>query len=62
MPIEWTHLYQRFKGCWVALADDEKTVLSSGKTAKEALSKARQKGQELPILARMPDRLEQYIE
>jgi len=61
MPIDWTNLYRRFKGRWVALRDDEKTVIASGKTAKEAYGKAQKKGVEDPILARMPDRLLTYI-
>ncbi len=61
MPIEWTSIYRRFKGLWVALDDDEKTVLASGKTAKEARDKARLKGHALPIIAHMPDRLSPYV-
>ncbi len=61
MPIEWTKIYRRFKGLWIALGDDESTVLGSGKTAREALEKARKKGYEKPILTHMPDRLGTYI-
>ncbi len=61
MPIEWTSLYRRFKGLWVALADDKTTVIASGKTAWEVREKARRKGHNLPIIARMPDRLSPYV-
>lgn len=61
MPIEWTKIYRRFKGLWIALGDDESTVLGSGKTAREALEKARKKGYEKPILTHMPDQLGTYI-
>ena len=61
MPIDWTTLYRRFKGCWIALRDDEKTVVGSGKTAKEAMEKAKKKGVDSPILAHMPDRLLTYV-
>lgn len=61
MPIEWTNLYRRFKGLWIALGDDEKTVLASGKSAKEAMMKAQKKGHSLPIITRMPDRLDPYV-
>lgn len=61
MPIEWTGIYRRFKGLWVALGDDEKTVFGSGKTAKEAFQKAQKKGCRMPILTHMPDRLGTYI-
>jgi hypothetical protein len=35
-PIDWTHLFEKYRGKWVALADDEVTVLGSSATAKEA--------------------------
>jgi hypothetical protein len=61
MPIEWTNIYQRFKGLWVALGDDEQTVIASGQTAKEVMEKAKRKGHALPIIAHMPDRLSPYV-
>jgi hypothetical protein len=61
MAIDWTHIHRKFKGFWVALDDDEKTVLGSGKTAKEALNKAQEKGHEAPILTHMPSTLINYI-
>ena len=32
----WTHLVEKYRGQWVALADDETTVLAAAATAKEA--------------------------
>ena len=61
MPVDWTDLFRRFKGMWLALADDEQTVLGSGKSAREALEQARARGVSTPILTHMPDRLEPYI-
>lgn len=61
MAINWTSIYEHFKGLWVALSDDEKTVIASGKTVKEALTKAKQKGHEAPILAHMPSMLGPYV-
>ena len=46
---------------WVALQDDEKTVVASGKTAKEAWEKAQNKGFKKPILTRMPTKLIPYV-
>jgi predicted RNase H-like HicB family nuclease len=43
MAKDWTKIYTKYKGLWVALAADEETVISSGKTAKEALEKAQRK-------------------
>ena len=61
MPVDWTKLHRRFKGRWIALRDDEKTVIGTGKTAKEATEKARKKGVKDPILARIPDRFITYV-
>ncbi len=43
MAIDWTNIYKKYKGLWVALKDDERTVVSFGKTAKEAWTKAKKK-------------------
>jgi len=34
--IDWTHLSENYRGKWVALADDQRTVIATGDTAKEA--------------------------
>lgn len=61
MPINWTNIQKKYKGLWVALAKDEKTVITSGRTAKEAWDKARKQGYEKPILSRMPEKLLTYV-
>lgn len=62
MPaIDWSKIYKKYKGLWVALAKDEITVLASGKTAKEAWDKALLKGYKKPIMTRMPERLITYV-
>ncbi len=53
MSIDWTKIYKQYKGLWVALKDDEKTVVASGKTAKEVWDKAKDKGYKKPILHRV---------
>ena len=40
--INWTHLMENYRGQWVALAEDEVTVLASGATAREAHEAAAQ--------------------
>lgn len=61
MAIDWTKIYKKYKGLWVALKDDEKTVVGSGKTAKKALEDAQKKGFKNPILTHMPERLVTYV-
>lgn len=61
MTKDWTKLYKKYKGMWVALLPDETTVVGSGKTLKEALSKAQKGGHMTPILNRMPETLDAYV-
>ena len=46
---------------WVALKSDERSVIGSGKTAKQAWKMAVQSGYTKPILTRMPAKLVTYI-
>ena len=61
MAIDWTKIYDKYKGLWVALKDDEKTVVASGKTAKEAWQKSQKKGYKKPIMIREPAEIIPYI-
>lgn len=61
MAVDWTKIFKKYKGLWVALKDDEKTVVSSGKTAKEAWNKAKEAGYEKPILTKMPTKIVPYV-
>jgi len=60
MAIDWTQLFDKYKGQWVALKDDEKTVIASGKSAKEVWDKARQKVPK-PILMQVPEEVLAYV-
>lgn len=61
MAKDWTEIQKKYKGLWVALADDEETVLASGKTAREALENAKKKGHPDPIMTRMPEKIFTYV-
>lgn len=60
MPTDWTRLFDRHHGQWVALANDEITVIAAGPTAREALDASAAKGSPEPILYRVPDSLEAF--
>ena len=60
MASDWTQIYKKYKGRWVAFLDDERTIFGSGKTATEALAQAQKKGTVSPILVRMPEDLRTY--
>lgn len=61
MAIDWTKIFNKYKGLWVALKDDEITVVGSGKTAREAVEKAQKKGYKSPILTRIPEKIVTYV-
>jgi hypothetical protein len=42
--IDWTKLYLKYKGLWVALDKDNETVVGKGATAQQALDEARTNG------------------
>ncbi len=57
MAINWVNIYKKYRGKWIALTSDEKTVAASGNTAKIAFDKANQKGLKKPILSFVPTKL-----
>jgi hypothetical protein len=61
MAIDWTKIYKKYKGLWVALLDDQKTVVGSGKTLMAALKGANQKGHSNPIVMRVPAEIIPYV-
>ena len=61
MAIDWTPIFEKYKGLWVALKEDEQTVVGSGNSAREALDQARENGCEEPILTRMPEELIPFV-
>ena len=61
MTKDWTKIQKKYKGQWVALADDEQTVLGAGKTLKQAMSAAKKKTDQTPIFTRMPETLTAYV-
>ena len=60
MAIDWTKLFKQYKGQWVALKDDEKTVIAHGNNAKEVWDKARRVAPK-PILMQVPTDLVAYV-
>ena len=54
-PIHLAKLLDPYKGKWVTLTQDEKSVLGAGDTIDEALKKAEEHGELLPFLIKVPD-------
>ena len=61
MPIDWTNICKKYKGMWVALLDDQQTVVGSGNSIAKALKGARKKGHTDPIIMRVPTKVLPYI-
>ena len=61
MAKDWTQIFNKYRGLWIALEDDEETVVASGQTAQEAVAVAKQRGITKPILARIPEELVTYV-
>lgn len=59
--IDWTSLFKDYKGLWVALKDDEKTVIASGKDPKSVKNEANKRGFGHPILMKIPAKTTAYI-
>ena len=59
--LDWTHMFKKYGGLWVALKDDQKTVIVSAKSNKTVLLKAKQKGYNHPITMKIPDKLIGYV-
>ena len=60
MTQDWTTLFECYRGKWIALADDEETVLAAADTAKEAFQKS-QAHTSAPLLYRVPDTLDAFV-
>jgi len=61
MSINWANIYKEHRGEWVALKDDEKTVIASGSSARAVFDLANKKGFTNPILTKMPEELINYV-
>ena len=61
MTKDLTPIYKKYKGRWVALDKDYKTVIASGNSAKLVYQKAKKKSKNLPRLFKVPSSLTPYI-
>lgn len=61
MAIDWNPVFKKYRGRWVAFADDERTVIGSGRTASAALRAAERRGIGRPTLMKMPSKLVRYV-
>jgi hypothetical protein len=52
--MDRTEIFKKYQKMWIAFADDDE-VISVGKTLDDVLEKAKKKGFDNPVTAKMPD-------
>ena len=60
-PLNRTHLADKYRGKWLALKADRKTVVSTGDSVREVLATAAKKGTEHPVITRMPRSVRSFV-
>jgi hypothetical protein len=61
MAIDWTMLFKKYRGMWVGLREDNKTVVAFGGSVAEVMDKAKKKKFEHPVLFRVPDKIIPFV-
>jgi hypothetical protein len=59
--MDFTQIYKKYKGLWVALTADEKKVVGSGSTLQIAIEKAKKEGEQDQIMFKVPTKLVPYV-
>ncbi len=54
MTRNFIEIHKKYKGKWIALTPNEKSVITSGKTLKKILEDAKKKGFEHPTVMKIP--------
>jgi len=57
----FSEIYPKYKGLWVALTEKEDRVVSSGKDLKAVFNEAKKKGIKTPILFKVPEKILGYV-
>jgi hypothetical protein len=57
----WKTLSEDYRGQWVALMDDETTVIAHDKVVAKVIKQAAEQGYENPILYRVPSSPMPYV-
>lgn len=58
---DWTRLYPKYAGMWVAFAQDKETVVSSAKNLEIAIRKAKEDGLKNPLMFKVPQQMLPYV-
>lgn len=58
---DWSAICDIYRGKWIALADDEETVIASAKDVKTTIELSAKKGNTQPLLFRVPDEIVDFV-
>lgn len=58
---DWTDIYESYKGLWVALLEDQETVVGKGRSMSEARQDAARKGYEEVFLMSVPQEVLTFV-
>ena len=61
MAVDWTKIYTKYKGLWVGLKEDNKTVVAFGDTMAEMMEIAQKKGFKNPVVFRVPNEILPFV-
>lgn len=61
MTKDFTNIYKKYKGKWVAMNEGFNKVVASGSNAKVLYKKAQKMGYEVPNLFKVPSNNNAYI-
>ena len=59
--MDFTKLYQQYRGLWVALSANEKKVIAKGKDVKLVVKESQAKGIKIPYLFKVPTKMISYV-
>lgn len=60
-PIDYSPIFKKYPGQWVALKSDEETVVATSRSANKAFQEAKEGGVKEPILFKVPRKSVPYI-
>ncbi|MFI6021296.1 DUF5678 domain-containing protein [Streptomyces sp. NPDC051287] len=58
---DWSKLYQQYKGKWVALQQDQVTVIAAAGSLAKAMNQAKRLGFDNPITTKVPGELKLLV-
>lgn len=59
--LDLSKILEPYSDEWVALSETGEKVVASGQNVKEVFKKAKEKGEELPILTKVPKEYGNYV-